>query len=696
MSDNIAKITAYATIGDNTFKLVSTHVVGFDDRIYESNRDIWDSVPRGFTDVFIDDTLIHSVRGMKKFGYFHNTCYGDRSRVVAAFAAEKENGENIQVAAFVLDGIQHWIVGSKHVHIIFRHEHAAADIATYVEPRFTYATKNALLFTSYCCMTLDFHRFLSDSRFTAVGEAIFSDSQHIIKYPMSEFRFFALVNPATSVTQLVVNPIDAHTIFRSLGLITAPMTNAIDLHSHEYDACITSIRSAVNSEGAVMYGIDADGRVCFIWKEKSINYVLERAAREIILGGCSSTAIEGVLRAKVAELFTENELPLVDKWFTERINKLKMFNTWLRQTYSLSSDNRWSLQSQWLSLQDEMPDVVVSGELPKHIIMMSGPPGSGKSTLARAAFIYLKGAGMKPCWINQDECSGNRKAYIGAIKSAMLADYSHIILDKSNLAPENRKDYIAAGCIPNLAIVMEHPAGDSALLDICHGRIDARGKGHRSLHNDAPVSDILAKMMASATPVSAAEASGRILRLNVLASPEENLAHILAAVNCRIDESAECIRAIVGAVSTARDYEKIAGTKKILYWCISCSHAERVKLLDAITAAAPDALVDKTVGTEFHYTLQFYSGGVCDPETDVRLMRAVGSHVDMHVKEIVWNDKGAACRIVCDVPTVNKHPHITIACAPGVKPVYSNDLLDAGGIFSVPIDITISGSIAHK
>lgn len=695
MSDNIATITAFATIGDNTFKLVSTRVVGFDDRVYESNRDIWDSVPRGFTDVYIGDTLIHSVRGMKKFGYFHNTCYGDRSRVVAAFAAEKENGENIQVAAFVLNDIPHWIVGSKHVHIIFRHAHAAADIATYVESRFTYAVKNALLFTSCCGMTLDFNHFLSDTRFTAIGEAIFSDSQHIVKYSSSEIRFFALVNPTTATTQLVVNPLDAHTIFRSLGLITAPMTPAIALHSHEYDACITGIRSAVNSEGAVMYGIDSDGCVCFIWKEKSVNYVLERAAREIILSGCSSAAIEGVLRAKVAELFAADELPLVDRWFAERIHKLASFNTWLRKTYSF--DNRWALQSQWLSLQDAMPDDVVTDEHAKHIIMMSGPPGSGKSTLARAAFIYLKGvAGMKPCWINQDECGGNRKAYIGAIKSAMLADYSHIILDKSNLAPENRKDYIAAGCIPNLAVVMEHPAGDSAMLDVCRARISVRGKGHRSLHNDAPVSDILAKMMASATSVSAAEASGRILRLNVLASPEENLAHILAAVNCRMDESAECIRAIVGAVSAARDYEKIAGAKKILYWCISCSHAERARLLDAITAAAPDALAGKTVGAEFHYTLQFYSGGVCDPETDVRLMHAIGSHVDMHVKEIVWNDKGAACRIVCDIPTVNKHPHITIACATGVKPVYSNELFDVDGTFRVPLDITISGSVAHK
>jgi hypothetical protein len=52
----------------------------------------------------------------------------------------------------------------------------------------------------------------------------------------------------------------------------------------------------------------------------------------------------------------------------------------------------------------------------------------------------------------------------------------------------------------------------------------------------------------------------------------------------------------------------------------------------------------------------------------------VGKRIAFTITGICSNNKGQAAA-VRDVPSENHHPHITISCAVGVPPVYSNDLL---------------------
>ncbi len=52
----------------------------------------------------------------------------------------------------------------------------------------------------------------------------------------------------------------------------------------------------------------------------------------------------------------------------------------------------------------------------------------------------------------------------------------------------------------------------------------------------------------------------------------------------------------------------------------------------------------------------------------------IGTEIIFEITEIVSNEKGQAVR-VRGVPTENKHSHITVSCADGVNPVYSNTLL---------------------
>ena len=56
----------------------------------------------------------------------------------------------------------------------------------------------------------------------------------------------------------------------------------------------------------------------------------------------------------------------------------------------------------------------------------------------------------------------------------------------------------------------------------------------------------------------------------------------------------------------------------------------------------------------------------------------IGSEMELHVRQIVSNDKCVAARLSTEGMTEfmqNEHPHVTISTADGTYPVYSNELL---------------------
>lgn len=55
----------------------------------------------------------------------------------------------------------------------------------------------------------------------------------------------------------------------------------------------------------------------------------------------------------------------------------------------------------------------------------------------------------------------------------------------------------------------------------------------------------------------------------------------------------------------------------------------------------------------------------------------IGERVELEVVGVASDEKCQAI-LVSGVTSKNKHPHITISTAAGIKPVYSNELLDRG------------------
>ena len=74
----------------------------------------------------------------------------------------------------------------------------------------------------------------------------------------------------------------------------------------------------------------------------------------------------------------------------------------------------------------------------------------------------------------------------------------------------------------------------------------------------------------------------------------------------------------------------------------------------------------------------------------------LGKEVEVTLVSEHVDDKGQAVRVKYDewlMEMANKEPHITISCAEGTKPMYSNELIKNEG---VPIDGTITGVLKFK
>lgn len=754
------------------FTFESTRVVGNDDPVYSGDRSVWENVPRGCVKITASMSpsplglelpapiVVANVQGLRKFGYSTDVCYGRPERTLTVIALDKENGENAQVAAFTMDDreppepvyvpeptegesladeppvaipepkprppIRYWVVGSKHVHIVFRHGHVEEDLERYkTNTRYTYALQIADLFNRVVLLNEDvlvdeFHAWLCEHKFTAIAEAILMKSQHIVDYGHDQLRFFATsMTKPSSAGLCAQHPHSALCSLAYFGLQVPWYSDAVLLKSDEYRKLVAAVRERSNTEGTVMYGVDAEGRVCAMWKEKGVEYVLERAARESILGKHSHAALQKRLRDRAADLIADGftNPDVVREWLARREPWLLKFRAWLHSEKKLpvadddTSVSRWDVQSSWLTLQHEFESVadtyvpVADAEPtgPK-VVLLSGLPGSGKSTLARALFVALKARGAVPRWANQDEVDGSknkRKAYLALIQEAVKdTSVTHIILDKCNLDPANRTDYTELGITTTVAVSMLHPADKvgtyTHLFETCSSRIHSRGEGHRSLRVGADgkvaggttLGSIMTTMTAAAKPIHSSEAATH-LNLSVLDARDTHLVMLWHALGCEPLTPEELAHAL--DVSAAYEAELAKNPKHVVYWSIALGRESRAKLLEVVPH---EALVGKTPLGEVHSTLQFI-GAWTDPETNVRLGQLRGKTVPLRITGIAWDDKGVAARVESEVPSTNKHPHITLALAHGVKPVYSNELLDGDCSF-VPVDLALYGTVtAH-
>jgi hypothetical protein len=710
---SVRVVSDAVVIGGIHFKIHDRSVGGLDDPVYEGDRDVWESVPRGQSAITVDDVVVARIHGLRKFGYA-GAPFGTPDAVETVVLIDKMNGECAHIGAFEHDGVPYWIAGSKHVHIFWRADHYAEDIAAYSAQRYKYALKVAALWSSWLSSAPVEQRaglfdYLSSTGYTACAEAILAESEHIVEYTDKDVLvFYALADETPSSAGLTATtPQHALTDLARFGLRVAPASAALLKGSAEYTAALDAVARRSNSEGVVAYGISACGAVCCMWKEKSYPYVVERVVREAVIHGRNRAQITARVRDRLAEQDISVRAYFAE-WEATRFPWLLDFADWLRTAGVLPTKNGWEVQSRWLTLQRTFlttPDwrasaatggasAATAAAAGPCVVMFVGIPGSGKSTAARSLYKLLVDAGQKPCWLNQDEAASNRSRFLAAVKAAAAdSSITHILLDKVNLESGNRADYTELGLTPTLTVVYGHPDGAAAYKAVCADRFGARGNAHRCLHSTGAAAVDRSKflricdaMLAKAKEPSTGESE--ILTVDIRSPASAVVESIASKIGLGVDAAAcDAAVAFSAAYEAALSADAEAKRAKPMYGGLSTAQAAILPLVPA------DALTGKTLRPEFHITLR-YIGDTMDPVWYMAFLSKIGSHVPIKITEIVWDAKGAAARVElpADVACSNAVPHITLAVAKGVQPVYSNTLLLSADAHRVAVDLTLDAA----
>lgn len=207
--------------------------------------------------------------------------------------------------------------------------------SAYTAERYRYAIKIARIWNIYSQTNpniTDFHNYLSTTGYTACGEAILSDSEHIVTYDTKDIiKFYAITSSGLKSTDglTIISPLDAYETFVSFGLPTAVFSSTYLFNSTEYVKACDVVARRINSEGVVAYGLDINNNVCCMWKEKSYPYVMERVVREQITHNKTYQQIYNRVIQRLKEHDEALRVYFVE-WETERLPWLLAFAEWLR------------------------------------------------------------------------------------------------------------------------------------------------------------------------------------------------------------------------------------------------------------------------------------------------------------------------------------------------------------------------------
>jgi len=123
---------------------------------------------------------------------------------------------------------------------------------------------------------------------------------------------------------------------------------------------------------------------------------------------------------------------------------------------------------------------------------------------------------------------------------------------------------------------------------------------------------------------------------------------------------------------------------KTIYWAVKLDDKSRVDLLIEFPAIHPNVYAE-------HMTVLFGPSA----SEDEALMQMCGTKVKLKVVGYREDEKGQAVVVKYNISrTDGGTNHITVSCADGVRPVYSNQLLQ-NSFTPLPFGIILDGTIAR-
>ena len=96
---SVRVVSDAVVIGGVSFKLPDRSICGLDDAVYESDREVWENVPRGQAAICVGDSVVARIHGLRKFGY-SGAPYGRAANVETVVFVDKMNGECAHIGAF--------------------------------------------------------------------------------------------------------------------------------------------------------------------------------------------------------------------------------------------------------------------------------------------------------------------------------------------------------------------------------------------------------------------------------------------------------------------------------------------------------------------------------------------------------------------------------------------------------------------
>lgn len=358
-------------------------------------------------------------------------------------------------------------------------------------------------------------------------------------------------------------------------------------------------------------------------------------------------------------------------------------------------------------------------------IVVAGLMGSGKSTLCRMLADLLEGV-----WVNQDEFShlqrGAKRGFLDEIRrDASDRRVPVLIVDKINTMVQHRSEILEAmsSGVPGDVVFVQvaHPSDRPGSLhhqlDLCLSRIRARGDCHRTLLGTDPKLESILRMSAGGAQDMGADELSMFTAhfiVDMTAPPTFSVMQLLADLDnhsllgrFHVEELVTQERLETALQATMQTETRLAqvpdagkrcaGNDRakpapIWMWQAVVGPQDAARILGEWREVASSEGLDAQLcpPRAFHTTL-LYVGGRSDAELASRhphmtsqafhqlresLGASEGKDLEMELTAFVWDDQ-IACAEVANIRgwTANQHPHITIAMAPRVPPVVSNELL---------------------